>query len=188
MTVEIYKAIEKRLKEFFTDDNVELYTYQERDLAENPLYHAENWLIEFLPITWNNNQTLGAQSGELQFIIHHMTHTGYADQKRIVDTTHFVKHQTLMACLHLWSCTLAYVGIAASDTLINRVTRLQSEHDHQLSNLIVSRHRFTCQIFDYSAMKQYQSILATLRLEMWLAANLTDNDKTDSFIALENGD
>lgn len=188
MTVEVYKAIEKRLKEFFVSDNVELYSYQDRDLAENPLYHAENWLIEFLPITWNNNETLGAQSGELQFIIHHMTHTGYADQRRILDTTHFVKHHTLMQCLHNWSCLLTYVNIASSSTLINRVTRMQSETEHALSNLIVSRHRFKCTIFDYSAMKQYQQILATLRLEMWLAENLEDNDKTDSVTFIGNGD
>ena len=188
MTIEIYKALEMRIKSFFPNDNVELYTYQDRDLGENPLYHAENWLIEFLPITWSNNQNIGAQSGELQFIIHHITHTGYADQKRIVDTTHFLKHQDLMRCLHNWSCTPQYIGINIADTLINRVTRIQSEHEHQLSNLIISRHRFSCQIFDYSALKQYQEILATLRLEMWLAQKLEDNDQTDSVIIIGNGD
>jgi hypothetical protein len=180
MTVEIYKALEMRLRSAFPNDNVELYTYQDRDLGENPLYHAENWLIEFLPITWNNTQNSGAQSGELQFIVHHMTHTGYADQKRIIDTTHFVKHHDLMKCLHNWSCTPQYIGINIADTLINRVTRLQSEHEHQLSNLIVSRHRFKCTIFDYSALKEYQTILASLRIEMWLAQNLNDNDKSDA--------
>jgi hypothetical protein len=188
MTVEIYKAIEKRVKEYFPNDNVELYTYQDRDLTENPLYHLENWLIEFLPIQWNNSQNSGAQSGELQCIIHHISHTGFADQKRIINTTHFVKHHDIMKCLHNWSCTPQYIGINIADMLINRVTRVSTEHEHALSNLIVSRHRFKCTIFDYSALKEYQQIIANLRLEMWLAENLEDNDKSDSITLTGNSD
>jgi hypothetical protein len=188
MTVEVCKAFDKRIKEFFPLDNVELYTYQDRGLGENPLYHAENWLIEFLPILWNNNQNSGAQSGVLQFIVHHISHTGYADQKRIINTTHFVKHHDLMKCLQNWSCTPQYIGINISDVLINRVIRIESSHEHQLSNLIISRHRFSCVIFDYSALKQYQEILADLRLEMWLAKNMNDNDKSGSITLTGLGD
>ena len=179
MTVEIYLALQKRLKEFFPTDNVETYSYQDRDLQHNPLYAPENWLIEFLPIQWQNggNET---QQGELSFIVHHITQTGFSDQQRLVASGHFVKHIQLAKCLHQWRCNLSYIGIASGDTLLNRVTRVESAMDNELSNLIITRHRFSCQIWDYSANKIYQSIIANLRLEIWLAQNLTDNDRTDA--------
>jgi hypothetical protein len=189
MTAAFYLALEKRLLEFFPNDNIDLYTGQERDLSANPLYATENWLIEFLPIVWLNggNET---QRGELDFIIHHMTHTGYADRNRItqLNAGHFHKHADLMKALHKFSCTFQYVNINLSDTLLNQLSRVTSEMDNNLSNLIISRHRFRCQIWDYSANKVYQQIMADLHLQLWLAQNLSDNDRTDSITSIGNGD
>ena len=182
MTVEIYKALRDRLRGTFPNDGVDMYLEQYTDTGGGSwLWGNDSFFIEFLPLQWD---TLGnaVQGGTLDFIIHHVTFTGYDDERRMVaaNSTHFLKNADLTGALHGWGCTLAFIGINSTNQLINSVTRVSSEMVASLGSLIISRLRFRAYVMDYSAVKEYAAVLAAIRVKIFLAQNNADNDDSES--------
>lgn len=183
MTIEITMALINRLQEAFPSHYVDEYLEQYDDTENNPLYASNSWFVEFLPILWEN---LGneVQSGTLDFVIHHVTETGYDDNRRTIAPSsqhHGIDNNKLQEFLHKWSCNVSYIGVVGRiDPLINTISRVSSEKSTRMRSLMVSKHRFSATIYDYSANKVYIPILADLYVKIYIANNINDTDSVDS--------
>ncbi len=185
MTPEIYLALSKQIKSQFPAHYIDLYLEQYDDPQSNPLFADTAWLIEFRPISW---ELLGndIQAGQLGFIVHHVSATAFDDSRRMTGVSHWVDDAALFKCLHRFFCNLQFVGINSIDPLINTVKRVESEMLSRLSSLIVTKQHFSAYVYDFSACKQYQEVLASIRVDVLLAQNLLDDGERVQ-IALQQG-
>lgn len=142
MTPEIYKAIRNRIKEKFPTDYVDLYLEQYDDTANNPLWTASAWLIEFMPIEWEE-QGKEVQGGFLEFVVHHVSETGYDDERRMTGLVHWTNDAECFKNLHKFSCNLQYIGINSTDPLIATIQRTSSEMSSRMQSVIVTKQRFS---------------------------------------------
>jgi hypothetical protein len=182
MTTEILLILKKRLEDTFPSHYVDLFLNQYTDTENNPLWSTEAWFIEFLPIEWMPIGSEGAQAGTLDFVVHHVSETGYDDFKRIAQTQHTVQNGELHKALHGWdNGNLAFLGILNQTAqIINKVQRITSAMSAEMSSLIVSTHRFRANVFDYTAVPTYQEILATIHLQFNIISNINDTDDNES--------
>ncbi len=173
-----YSAIKKRLIEKVNPKYVDFYygQYLEEDMDETApiLWQTPAHFIEFAPIRW---KTLGGniQSSAIEFNHHLVNESYYDDDKRVLDSAlgHLTQESQVFQALMNWRCMLSYVpgyegltDTADDRVLLESIVRTASEPDHTLRRQLVAVQQFTCTIYDYSATKQWTSILATLQLDV----------------------
>lgn len=174
----LYPALKKRLNNYvmpkYTDWYMGQYLEDEAEEGGNLLWDTPAVFVETAPVQW---QTMGGniQSANLQFAVHLVTDALFDDDKRITDPVlqHFLLDSKVYKGLQNWRCMLSYVpgleALAGTDgdrVLIESVVRTDSEPDHTLRRQMVAINRFSCRIYDYTAAKEWETVMAQLELSI----------------------
>lgn len=174
----VYSALKKRVNDQVTPKYTDWYMgqYLEPD-EENGgqlLWNTPAVFIEFVPLQWD---TLGnsVQASNTAFNLHLVNDSLYDDDKRVTDPVlnHFGLETLVFKAMMNWRCMLSYVpgfeALADTDNdrvLIESIVRVSTDTDHGANRQLVSLQQFSCRIYDYSATKQWATVLAALELEV----------------------
>lgn len=175
----VYSALKARLTERTAPKYIDWYTgqYSEDEMADGGelLWDTPAQFIEFLPVDW---KTLGAnnvQCAVLGFAVHLCNHTFDTDDRRITDVTlgHFAKESAIFVALMNWRAMMsdvpgleALAGTPNDRVLIESIVRTGTEPDHNIRRQMVSVQTFQTKIYDYSAEPQWQTVVASLQIEV----------------------
>lgn len=170
MLDKIYVALKGRLAEevpALAEVDWYLGQYDETDPDVQNWYVSPAAFLEWDPIPW---ESIGmyAQAANATLNVHVVNATLYDNDERILSaaTNHFGLEQAVFKALHGWRVRLTDVepdapeGLMLCETLVRRETI----PDHSLRRSLVSIQRFTTRIYDYSAVPDYEQVLASLNL------------------------
>ncbi len=165
-----YEGLAKRLAAVAIDDLAIDYYLGEAMFNEedNLLYTTPIALIEFMPIDWATKGVSRIQQSTITFRVHLINETRYDDHNRISDDAikHFQQESEIFDALHGWSCKLAYLDTftnAPQDIkdvfLLNQITRIRTEPDHNLSPYIRSIQTFQCIVIDTTIIRDCVKVM-----------------------------
>ena len=121
-------------------------------------------------------QTNNVQRGLLSFTLALVSETAYGDDRDIT-ATDFINHDSLESSVFVKLMNKRFalhevpgyelVEDTANDvTIMESIVRTeQTKHGSPNSNLIITRQTFESTVFDYSALPEWQEVLATLNLD-----------------------
>lgn len=176
----VYKAIKKKLLADVTPtpEYVDWYygQYLEDEMEDGGelLWTTPAVFIEFLPLQWTTRGDL-SQRAELVFNVHLVNESMDSDERRMTDTTstgHMAQAARVFSALQGFRANLKYIpgfeSIADADdrVMIESITRVSSEVDHNLRRQVVSVQQFRATIFDYGAQRNWQQVLAAIEEEV----------------------
>jgi hypothetical protein len=176
MIKEHYQALKQRLFEIPDVKIIDWYMGQDESLEGNNLVWGTPAIyIEFDPIQW---QTLGngIQRGTMTFNIRLVTDSLHDSDQKLFDTfaiDHFAFTQSLFTQMMNWRCNASYLpqfgqllGTNEDVVLMESVVRLNTTPIHEVSDLLRTVQTFTCVVYDYSAVKQWQTIVANIQYDV----------------------
>jgi len=174
----IYAALKKRLAEKVEPKLIDWFLgqYMEDDMEDGGalLWNTPTIFLEFLPVDWETRPG-NLQTATLRLNAHLVNDTLYDNDQRILDATinHLGMESAVFVALMNWRCLLSYVpgfealaGEPEDRVLIESMVRNTSEPDHAMRKQLVSVQGFSSRVFDYSATPQWQTVLATLQLDI----------------------
>lgn len=183
MFKDVYTALKQRLNtELDWKNELDWYLHQYDQDGEEVIYTTPAVFVEFVTVEWNTYPD-NRQRGVMEFRIHLVNECNYDTDQRILDATlnHLGQESEVFRALMGWGCKLSYItayaalnGTDNDAVLINDIIRTRTDPDHELSNLLVSVQTFQANVYDYNALPQWQSIVATLNLQAALAEHITD--------------
>lgn len=179
MTTEklVLKALVNILENVKNTDNtpvfalVDEYMGQYEDEDGNPLWTCPAALIEMIDITWQEENNVGIQQGDLTFRVHFVDDTGYDDKKRRLTTHHNLNMANGVKSLRLKRVVLSDLGINLNDTLINPIRRKRTEFVNRLAETVVTIVEFEAVITDYSLMPLWTEIIVPIITEIYVVNN-----------------
>lgn len=179
MLDKIYAALKLRLAEEVPDlKEIDWYLgqYDETDPDIQNWYTSPAAYLEWDPIQW---ASIGmyAQAADATLNVHIVNATLYDNDQRILDAAnnHFGLEREVFRALHGWRVRLIDLEPAAPPELMlcETLVRRETIPDHSLRRSLVSIQRFTTRIYDYSAVPEYEQIVAQLNLTAQLADEVT---------------
>lgn len=158
MTAEIYRAIEKRISDKVEEvKQIDWFMDQyAASIEDGMVWITPTVFLEFMPVTW---QQIGQniQSATMQVKVHFLTDNDYEDQKSLMMTNHLQLNKRVHKALQNWGCLLSYVegyealqGTGSDMILINNMTRVASESEHQLRQFVVTTQTYEAYVTDLS--------------------------------------
>lgn len=170
---EIFLLLQQRLQTQIPGLNeVDWYMGQYLQSGDNTLYAVPAAYIEFEPAE-PTDLPKGMQLLDLAINIHLVHEALYDTSQRVTDLA--VEHMEMVGLVHKnlnrFEGKLSDLPETASlkdtdkdRTILNRMSRTGLPVDHSLNNLIVTVQQFQATAFDYSGMKEYKEVMATLKI------------------------
>lgn len=174
----VYQALKKRINDKvapkYTDWYMGQYLEPDEEDGGALLWDTPAVFIEFPPIPWT---TMGnsVQAADTSVNIHLVNDSYFDTDQRVTDATlnHFGLEGSVYRHLMNWRCLLSYVpgfealaGTENDRVLMESVVRLNTDVDHGARRQFVSVQTFSTRIYDYSATKQWASVVAVLELDV----------------------
>lgn len=174
----VYSALKKRLVASTEPEYLEWFygQYDESEMEEGGelLWTTPAQFIEFLPLDWET-RPMGIQTSVLRFNVHLVNESFDPGEQRILNASlnHLGGESAIFKALMNFRCLLSYVpgfedleGTEDDRVLIESIVRESTESDHTMRRQLVSVQRFSCRIFDYSALPNWTDVLAGLDLDI----------------------
>lgn len=176
MTREIYLTIKQLLSDAVPELNhIDYYLGQFDQEGDIALVETPAALLKYNSIKWNTLQG-NVQQGLFQFEIFLATDTRYGDERDITDTTHIdhlaIESKIFKALMNKRVKLSALPGFESLEgtendsVLLESITRSASDPHITLNNLVITGQMFESVIYDYSAIPQWQTILASLECDI----------------------
>lgn len=181
MTREIFLALEKHASTSLEALKLVEYDLQQyAQIGEDHVPTTPALYIGFQNIEWQT-RPVNRQIGEMEFTLTLVNQTAYGDKQDIKDTTyinHLAQERALFAGFQGKRFYLQDVpGLESTpDTdnavIVESIDRVGAEPHQTLDTLIVTRQIFRAVIWDYSALPEYQELIAALDCNITIVDNI----------------
>lgn len=181
MRKEYYTALKAHLGTITPVQLIDYDLQQYRQQGDDVVRATPALYIGFKDIDWSQLPN-DVQSSVIDFTVTLVSSTRYGDDRDITDTT-YIDHLTIENAVykHLQNLRIilhhlpAFVAVKDTDddlVLMESIVRVGTSTHQYMDNLMITTATFRSKVYDYSATPQWQTILATLELDIQLTKTL----------------